>query len=129
MLEKKLVELGLKVKSRPVEIGYEVRCQTPIAYDLVYCSQLGMGVYKLFSEGKTGCMVYISQDGYVSPLYLKDLQNEAGKIPPRLVDINSDKIQQIINNVLHYITPEDYEAAKQYVADPEAYDFRKILEW
>ena len=129
MLEKKLVELGLKVKSRPVEIGYEVRCQTPIAYDLVYCSQLGMGVYKLFSEGKTGCMVYISQDGYVTPLYLKDLQNEAGKIPPRLVDINSDKIQQIINNVLHYITPEDYEAAKQYVADPEAYDFRKILEW
>ena len=129
MLEKKLVELGLKVKSRPVEIGYEVRCQTPIAYDLVYCSQLGMGVYKLFSEGKTGCMVYISQDGYVSPLYLKDLQNAEGKIPPRLVDINSDKIQQIINNVLHYITPEDYEAAKQYVANPEAYDFKKILEW
>ena len=129
MLEKKLVELGLKVKSRPVEIGYEVRCQTPIAYDLVYCSQLGMGVYKLFSEGKTGCMVYISQDGYVSPLYLKDLQNEAGKIPPRLVDINSDKIQQIINNMMHYITPEDYEAAKQYVANPEAYDFKKILEW
>ena len=65
----------------------------------------------------------------MSPLYLKDLQNEAGKIPPRLVDINSDKIQQIINNMMHYITPEDYEAAKQYVANPEAYDFKKILEW
>ena len=129
LLEKRCKALGIKVKSRPVEIGYEVRCQTPIAYDLVYCSQLGMGVYKLFSEGKTGCMVYISQEGYVSPLYLKDLQNAEGKIPPRLVDINSDKIQQVIGNVMHYITPADYEAAKQYVANPEAYDFTKILEW
>jgi 6-phosphofructokinase len=75
-------------------------------------------------------MVYISQDGYVSPLYLKDLQDpETGKIPPRLVNIESDKIQQVINNLLNYITPEDYEAAKKYVANPEEYDFRKILNW
>ena len=128
LLEKRCKELGVKVKSRPVEIGYEVRCQTPCAFDLVYCSQLGMGVYKLFSEGKTGCMVYISQEGYVSPLYLKDLQDpETGKIPPRLVDINADKIHQVINNLMHYITPEDYEAAKAYLANPEEYDFRKIL--
>ena len=130
MLEKKVKELGLKVKSRPVEIGYEVRCQTPIAYDLVYCSELGMGVYKLFSEGKTGCMVYISQDGFVSPLYLKDLQDPTtGKIPPRLVNIASDKIQQVINNILNYITPADYEQAKKWVSNPEEYDFRKILNW
>ena len=130
LLEKRCKALGVKVKSRPVEIGYEVRCQTPCAFDLVYCSQLGMGVYKLFSEGKTGCMVYISQEGYVSPLYLKDLQDpETGKIPPRLVDINADKIHQVIDNLMHYITEEDYEAAKAYLPNPEEYDFRKILNW
>ncbi len=130
LLEKRCKALGLKVKSRPVEIGYEVRCQTPCAFDLVYCSQLGMGVYKLFSEGKTGCMVYISQEGYVSPLYLKDLQDpETGKIPPRLVDINADKIHQVIDNLMHYITEDDYEAAKAYIANPEEYDFKKILNW
>ena len=130
LLEKRCKALGIKVKSRPVEIGYEVRCQTPCAFDLVYCSQLGMGVYKLFSEGKTGCMVYISQEGYVSPLYLKDLQDpETGKIPPRLVDINADKIHQVIDNLMHYITPADYEAAKAYIANPEEFDFRKILNW
>ena len=130
LLEKRCKALGLKVKSRPVEIGYEVRCQTPCAFDLVYCSQLGMGVYKLFSEGKTGCMVYISQEGYVSPLYLKDLQDpETGKIPPRLVDINADKIHQVIDNLMHYVTPADYEAAKAYLPNPEEYDFRKILNW
>ena len=130
LLEKRCKALGVKVKSRPVEIGYEVRCQTPCAFDLVYCSQLGMGVYKLFSEGKTGCMVYISQEGYVSPLYLKDLQDpETGKNPPRLVDINADKIHQVIDNLMHYITEEDYEAAKAYLPNPEEYDFRKILNW
>ncbi len=130
LLEKRCKALGLKVKSRPVQIGYEVRCQTPCAFDLVYCSQLGMGVYKLFSEGKTGCMVYISQEGYVSPLYLKDLQDpETGKIPPRLVDINADKIHQVIDNLMHYITPADYEAAKAYLPNPEEYDFKKILCW
>ena len=130
MIENKLKELNIKVKSRPVEIGYEVRCQTPVAFDLVYCSQLGMGVYQLFSEGKTGCMVYADQAGQVSPLYLKDLQDPStGKIPPRLVDINSDKFKSVIDNILSYITPADYEKARAYVANPEDYDFKKILNW
>lgn len=128
MLENALAEVKVKVRSRPVEIGYEVRCQTPIAYDLVYCSMLGMGVYKLFTEGKSGCMVYVDPAGEVSPLFLKDLQDtKTGKIPPRLVDINSNKIQSVIQNLLHFITPEDYEGAKQYVSNPEEYDFYKIL--
>lgn len=129
MIENKLNELKIKVKSRPVEIGYEVRCQTPIAYNLVYCSLLGMGVYKLFSEGKTGCMVYVSQAGNVEPLYLKDLQDENGKIPPRLVDVNSPRVQLVLDNILNYITPEDYDRAKIFVPNPEDYDLMNILEW
>ena len=130
LLEIEFKKLGLKVKSRPVEIGYDVRCQDPIAYDVTYCTELAMGAYQLFSEGKTGCMVYVDSYGNVSPLYLADLQDPTtGKIPPRLVNIESDKIQQVINNVMHYITADDYEAAKQYVANPEAFDFHKILNW
>lgn len=129
MIENKLKVLGIKVKSRPVEIGYEVRCQTPIAYDLVYCSLLGMGVYKLFADGKTGCMVYVSQAGTVEPLYLKDLQDECGKIPPRLVDIDSPRVKLVLDNILNYIMPEDYDRAKIYVPNPEAYDMLNILQW
>jgi 6-phosphofructokinase 1 len=130
MLEKRIAELGIKVKSRPVEIGYEVRCQTPVAYDLVYCSQLGMGVYKLFAQGDTGCMVYVNQEGFVTPLYLKDLEDPfTHKIPPRLVHLECDKFQAVIDNILNYITPEDYKAAEAYVPNPEDFDFRKILNW
>jgi 6-phosphofructokinase 1 len=75
-------------------------------------------------------MVYVNQEGNVSPLYLKDLQDpKTGKIPPRLVDINCHQPQMVINDILDYITPDDYEAAKKYVPNPEAYDFKKILNW
>jgi len=74
-------------------------------------------------------MVYVDKAGAVSPLYLKDLENADGKIPPRLVNIESEKCQSIINNTLQYITEEDYEAAKAYVSDPAVYDFKKILNW
>ena len=67
LLDQRLAELKLNVQTRPVELGYEIRGQTPVAYDLTYCSELGIGVYKLFSEGKTGCMVYVDGCGNVEP--------------------------------------------------------------
>ncbi len=131
LLEAEFKKIGLKVKSRPVEIGYDVRCQDPVAYDVTYCTELAMGVYQLFSEGKTGCMVYVDSYGNVSPLYLADLQDPTtGKIPPRVVDINSGTAQNYYNYIAHYVTPEDYEAVKDLgIENPEAYDFKKILEW
>merc|ERR1711991_1215912 len=46
LLQQKLKELGLNIKCRPVELGYELRCVRPIAFDLMYCSLLGIGVKK-----------------------------------------------------------------------------------
>ncbi|MBQ1937249.1 MAG: 6-phosphofructokinase [Bacteroidales bacterium] len=131
LLEAEFKKIGLKVKSRPVEIGYDVRCQDPVAYDVTYCTELAMGVYQLFSEGKTGCMVYVDSFGNVSPLYLADLQDpETGKIPPRVVDINSGTAQNYYKYIAHYVTEADYEAVKALgIENPEAYDFNKILEW
>ena len=131
LLEAEFKKIGLKVKSRPVEIGYDVRCQDPVAYDLTYCTELAMGVYQLFSEGKTGCMVYVDSYGNVSPLYLADLQDPTtGKIPPRVVDINSGTAQNYYKYIAHYVTEADYEAVKDLgIENPEAFDFNKILEW
>lgn len=129
ILEKEFKKNGMKVKTRPVEIGYDVRCQDPVAYDLSYCTELALGVYELFSKGETGCMVYVDENGNAQPLYLKDLQNEEGKIPPRRVDIEGGIARNYYGHICHYITPADYEAAKAYVANPEEYDFKKILNW
>ena len=129
ILEKEFKKIGLKIKTRPVEIGYDVRCQDPVAYDLSYCTELAMGAYELFKAGETGCMVYVDKDGNPKPLYLKDLQNAEGKIPPRRVNIDGGLARNYYGNICHYITPADYEAAKAFVANPEEYDFKKILNW
>ena len=130
VLENRLSALGLKVKTRPIEIGYDVRCHTPVSFDITYCSQLAYGVWKLFHAGETGCMVYINAMGIATPLYLKDLQDPVtGKIPPRLVDISREKVQNVIRYMLHYLTPEDYKAAKEFISYPADYDFFKILNW
>ena len=131
LLEAEYKKIGIKVKSRPVEIGYDVRCQDPVAYDVTYCTELAMDVYQLFSEAKTGCMVYVDSYGNVSPLYLADLQDpETGKIPPRVVDINSGTAQNYYKYIAHYVTEADYDAVRALgIENPEAYDFNKILNW
>lgn len=129
LLQHKLKELGLKVKSRPVELGYELRCVAPVAYDLMYCGLLGYGVKKLFDEGRTGCMVTVSSDSTIAPLYLEDVADENGKIKPRLVNLDSGKPKLIFENGLQYIEPGDYEAAKEWLPNPEEYDLKTILNW
>ena len=129
ILEKEFKKIGLKVKTRPIEIGYDVRCQDPIGFDLTYCTELAMGAYELFAKGETGCMVYVDAFGTAHPLYLKDLQQADGKIPPRRVAIDGGTAQNYFNHICHFITPADYEAAGKYVANPEEYDFKKILNW
>ncbi len=129
LVQRKLKKLAIKVKSRPVELGYELRCCRPIAFDLAYATLLGTGVYKLFKENATGCMVTADPKGDVSPLYLKDVEDENGKVKPRLVNINSERVQLVYQNNLHYITPADYKAAGKYLKNPEEYDFYNILGW
>jgi 6-phosphofructokinase 1 len=129
LTQQALKGLRIVVKSRPEEMGYELRCCRPVAYDLNYATRLGLGVYKLFKEGKTGCMVTVDRGGSILPLYLKDVEDEKGKVKPRLVNVETEKVQLIFRNNLHYITKADYRGAKKYVPNPEEYDFFKILEW
>jgi ATP-dependent phosphofructokinase / diphosphate-dependent phosphofructokinase len=129
LLQRKLKNLNINVKSRPVELGYELRCVIPTAFDLLYCSLLGIGVNKLFNEGKTGCMVTSDPKGDISPLYLKDVEDEKGRIKPRMVDVNCQKTQLVFRNNLHFIHEKDYDLARQYVEKPELFDFFRILNW
>ena len=129
LLQEKLKAINLNVKSRPVELGYELRCVNPVAFDLVYCSLLGMGVKRLFDKGHTGCMVTSDPIGDINPLFLEDVTNEHGKVEPRLVNMKTQKADMVFNHGLQYLDPGDYEAAKEFVENPEHFDFRHILSW
>ncbi|PKP49939.1 MAG: 6-phosphofructokinase [Bacteroidetes bacterium HGW-Bacteroidetes-1] len=129
LLQYKLKELNLNIKSRPVELGYELRCVRPTAFDLMYCALLGYGVKELFDQGISGAMVTSDPAGISAPLYLKDVADANGKVKPRLVDMEGEKTKMVFNNGIQCIGSEDYEVAKKYLPDPEEYDFKKILNW
>ncbi len=129
LLTKELEKLGISNRSRPVELGYELRCVKPVAYDLVYCGLLGMGVKRLFKAGHTACMVTVDNIGTVTPLFLSDVQDENGKITPRLVNMDTDRARMVFEDSLQYLTPSDWSEAKKFVETPEYYDFRDILNW
>lgn len=129
LVQARLKKEKVKIKSRPVELGYEFRCARPIAYDLKYATLLGTGVYTLFEQGHTGCMVTVDQMGKVTPLYLKDVADEKGKIKPRLVNIDSEQAQTVLRKNVQFLGPDDYEEASKYLNNPEEYDYLKILNW
>ena len=80
------------MKSRPVEIGYEVRCVQPIAFDMLYCALMGIGVKHLFDQGLTSCMVVSGPNGDITPLYLKDVEDENGKTRAHLRTVTVDAL-------------------------------------
>jgi 6-phosphofructokinase len=51
---------GEKIKIRSKQIGYEARCASPVAFDVLLGSQLGVGAYRaLVVEGLSGHMVSV----------------------------------------------------------------------
>lgn len=127
ILKKWLKDLNLPIICRPVEVGYSLRCVAPSAFDLTYCTTLGTGVKKLYEAGYTGCMVAVNQQDEVIPVYLKDVEDENGKIRTRLVNMNKASVQETFRENMYYLTSQDREAAKEWLPQPEEYEYERIL--
>src|SRR5690606_22630309 len=102
LVQKMLQELGIDIKTRPIELGYELRCCRPIGFDLTLCTLLCIGVKKLFDEVINCCIVSANFCGDNTPLFLSDIEDEHGKIQPRLDDINAEFAHLCLQN-LQYI--------------------------
>ncbi|MCB0338665.1 MAG: 6-phosphofructokinase, partial [Bdellovibrionales bacterium] len=70
-------------------IGYELRCHDPVAFDLEYTKMLGFGAVKFIAEGKSGVMVVRDYDR-ITYRNLEDLCGPDGKINSRTVNLSSD---------------------------------------
>lgn len=129
LIDNRLKGLNIDTKNRPIELGYSLRCCPPVAFDLAYCTSLGYGVKKLFEEGHTGCMVSLDIDKNVIPIYLKDIEDEHGKIKTRLVDMDSEEVKTVFTTNLYYLSSEDYNEAGKLIPNPSEFDYKKILNW
>lgn len=84
-----LKRIGLKVSIVDKEIGYELRCTAPIAYDIDYARNLGYEAMQFLMRGESGALITI-QDNKAVPLRFEDIRDpETGKTFVRKVNINS----------------------------------------
>ena len=81
--------LGIKIAIVDKEIGYELRCATPIAYDIDYARSLGYEAFQFLLRGESGAMISL-QENQAVPLYFEDIKDPAtGKTRVRKVNVVS----------------------------------------
>lgn len=122
-----LKKYGLPIISRPVEVGYSLRCVDPCGFDLTYCTTLGIGVKKLYEAGCSGCMVAVDVHQNVIPVYLQEVEDENGKIPPRMVNMQREEVKSTFSEMIYYLTKADREEAGCYLSVPEYFEWENIM--
>ncbi|HEY0797810.1 MAG TPA: 6-phosphofructokinase, partial [Candidatus Baltobacteraceae bacterium] len=93
------------------DIGYELRCARPIAFDLEYTRTLGYGAVRYLLDGGSGALITFDGER-IAPLDLSDLLDPAtGRIRVRAVDVTST-VYKIARTFTCRLEPEDLEGAR-----------------
>ena len=99
---------GLDVGVIAHELGYELRCAPPGAYDIQYCRSLGYWATRFLLGGGTDAIVTV-QAGRLVPIPFRDLIDEAtGRIRVRYVDVASDTYRTLLAYMIR-LTRKDIE--------------------
>ncbi len=106
---------GVDVTIVAKDLGYELRCAPPGAFDIQYCRSLGYWATHFLLNGNTGAMVTI-QGGRLVPIpFLEMLDRQTGKIRVRYVDTESESYQTLRAYMIR-LGPEDLESQGQVEA-------------
>lgn len=120
--------LGIKLTIVDKEIGYELRCAAPIAYDIDYTAMLGYSAVQFLLKGGTGAMISV-QGSRAIPMYFEELKNPTtGKTFVRKVNIDSVNYK-IARSFMQRLEKEDLdnpEIAKIYRMKPEEFKKRYL---
>ena len=84
-----LGDLGIKLTLVDKEVGYELRCAAPCAFDVDYTRSLGEAAVTFLEEGGTNAMITIQQNQAVPVPYEQIMDPETGRTEVRLVNIDS----------------------------------------
>ena len=72
-------------------------------------------------------MVAVNEQDEIIPVYLKDVEDENGKIRTRLVNMNKESVRETFRENMYFLTSQDREAAKEWISRPEEYEYERIL--
>lgn len=89
-VRERLEALGIEATVLTKDIGYELRCAKPVAFDVDYTRTLGYGAVRYLLGGGSGALIALS-GGRVHPLRLEELLDPAtGRIRTRNVDVHAE---------------------------------------
>ncbi|MBV9277437.1 MAG: 6-phosphofructokinase [Candidatus Eremiobacteraeota bacterium] len=102
-------DLGVSTTVLTKDIGYELRCAQPVAFDVEYARSLGYGAFRYLLSGESGALIALSR-GDAVPLRLQDIVDpKTGRIRVRSVNVKSAA----------------YQIARRYMVHLDAEDFRE----
>ena len=105
-VRKRCSEFGISTTILTKDIGYELRCAQPIAFDVDYARSLGYGAVRYLLSGESGALIALSH-GDAVPLRLQDIADpKTGRIRVRSVNVSS-AAYQIARRYMVHLTAED----------------------
>jgi 6-phosphofructokinase len=105
-LRSTLKELGVDTTVLTKDIGYELRCAKPVAFDVDYTRTLGYGAVRYLVEGGSGALIALSGRRIV-PLHLDDLLDpQTGRIRTRRVDVTTESYR-VARSAMTRLEPAD----------------------
>jgi len=103
-----LKELGIAANVVNKDIGYELRCAKPVAFDVEYTRTLGYGAVRYLLSGGSGALIAIT-GGRVTPVNLDELIDPAtGRVRVRLVDTSTESYR-VARSYMIRLEPDDLE--------------------
>jgi 6-phosphofructokinase 1 len=85
-----LAELGVKATIGEKDVGYELRCAAPRAFDLDYTRDLGAGAVRTLLAGQSAVLVTRQQGGAIVPIPFDELMDaKTGRTRVRMVDTST----------------------------------------
>ncbi len=132
-VETRLAALGIGTTIVSKDIGYELRCADPIAFDIEYTRDLGCCAAEFLIEGGSNAMISL-QDGQFVPVPFASLLDPAtGRTRVRTVDIGSTRYA-IARRYMMRLRRDDFDNPQRLAGlaqtaglSPEA--FRKRFEY
>jgi 6-phosphofructokinase 1 len=88
-LARTLREVGVKMRLVDKELGYELRCAPPVAYDIDYTISLGQGAADYLVQGGSGATVTIQNNQVVPVPYEEFIDPVTNRTKVRMVDVDS----------------------------------------
>ncbi len=111
-VEKRLKDFGLKTTIVAKNVGYELRCADPIAFDMDYSRDLGYCASKFLLSGGHGVVVTMQAGAFVPVPFAQLVDPTTGRPRVRLVDVTSARYA-IARRYMIRLRRDDFEDAHE----------------